>query len=204
MKPQMNREGGYVWMRTEEVNALLNVLRNGGSKEVERAMGRRQLLTLPPQPQAWALVYFLLHTGARPSEAYALRWREVDLDARTVKLCGGTMRGAVAPIQARSIPISDAVVSLFRFLAPGAPDQPMFEHDIRLTRVLKTAFDVAGLPRYKLAAMRDTYASHMAMMGVPVEQLARLLGYRSLRFVDRYTHLCPLDLVGAMQSLKYE
>lgn len=201
--PKPNCEGGYQWMRADEVIELLNVLKQGGTKEVRQSNGRSRTITLSPQTQTWALVFFMLHTGSRLSEAYALRWADVDMDARTIRLSGGMVRGAVEPVQARSIPMCQAVVDLFVSLPAGELEQPVFERDDKLHRTMKLAFECAGLPHYKLTALRDTTASHLAQQGVGLELIARLLGHRSLKSVQRYEHLCPVNLVAAMRKLDY-
>ncbi|MRR32099.1 site-specific integrase [bacterium] len=204
MRLKPNREGGYEWMRAEEVIALLKVLKEGGSREVQRSGGRQQTVTMSPHPQTWALIFFMVHTGARLSEAHALRWADVDLEARTIRLIGGMVRGAVQPIQARTIPMCDEVFRLFASLPAGDPEQLVFERDEKLHRTMKLAFQCAGLPYYKLAALRDTMASHLSINGVKLEDIAKLLGHRSLKAVQRYAHLCPpVDLVAEVRKLNF-
>lgn len=191
-------------MQANEVVALLKVLKEGGTREVQRSGGRQQTITLSPQHQTWALVFFMLHTGARLSEAHALRWGDLDMEARTIRLSGGMVRGAVQPILARSIPMCQAVFDLFVSLAAGEQEQHVFERDDKLHRTMKLAFQCAGLPYYKLTALRDTCASHLALKGVHLEHIAQYLGYRSLKQVQRFAHLSPpVDLVAAMQSLSF-
>lgn len=203
MKPKPN-QGGYEWMRADEVVTLLKVLKEGGSRDVQQSGGRQNTITLSPQPQTWALIFFLVHTGARLSEAHALRWADLDKEARTIRLIGGMVRGAVQPIQERSIPMCDEVFRLFASLPAGDPEQHVFERDENLHRTMKIAFQCAGLPHYKLPALRDTCASHLAMQGVHLEHIARYLGYRSLKQVERYANLCPpVDLVAAVRSLNF-
>lgn len=201
---KVNREGGYVWMKKDEVIALLDLLKNGGTREVQRSGGRQQRITLPPQPHTWALIFFLVHTGARLSEAQALCWSDVDMEARTIQLNGGVVGKMVQRIKARTIPMCDAVHSLFSFLAPGEPEKLIFGFDEKLHRTMKLAYECAGLPRYKLTALRDTTGSQLAMIGIDLHMIAKYLGFNSLKHVEKYAHLQPpVDLVAVMQRLNF-
>ncbi len=205
MRRKPNRMGGYAWMLAEEAAALLNVLKHGGSREVTY-QGKPKTLTLEPQPEAWALVYFMLHTGCRLYEAYGLKWGDVDLQARTIRLCGGSPGVAMKPLKSRVIPMFDPLVSLFDLLPRGAFDEPVFRQDGKLRQILKRAYAVADLPDYQVPAFRDTCASHLVIQGVPLEAVARLLGCLWMTMAKRYGHLVQItdeDLMKAAASVRF-
>jgi integrase len=82
----------------------------------------------PRAPPAW---YLLAHTGMRRGEAFALRWRDVDLDAGTVSVCRSASMIRVAGESAevtegdtksgkpRMVDIDPATVAVLR--APEGP-----------------------------------------------------------------------------------
>ncbi len=205
MKRKVNRVGGYAWMLAEEAAALLKVLKEGGTREV-RYRGKPKTLVLEPQPEAWALVSFMLHTGCRLYEAYGLKWGDVDVEARTIRLCGGSPGVAMKPLKARVIPMLDPLFLLFDFLPRGASDEPVFREDGKLREILRRAYAVADLPDYQVPAFRDTCASHLVIQGVPLEAVARLLGCKWMTMAKRYGHLVKItdeDLAKAAASASF-
>ena len=192
-------------MRAEEATALLDVLKNGGSREVSYR-GKPRTLTLEPQPEAWAPVFFLLHCGARLYEAYELKWADVDVEARTIRLCGGSPGVAMKPLKPRTIPMFDPLVSLFSLLPRGAFDEPVFRQDGKLREILKRAYAVADLPDYQVPAFRDTCGSHLVLQGVPLEAVARLLGCLWMTAAKRYGHLVQItteDLAKVAETVSF-
>jgi len=116
------------YLRTEEVEQLIVVAR-----VIDRRWGR-----LP------ALIRLAFVTGIRRENLAALRWRDIDLDARTVTV-GRTKNG-----QPQVAPVTDAVVEKLRALPrPLSPDELVFvgrsdrAHDFR--SVWRRTCNAAGL-----------------------------------------------------------
>jgi integrase len=49
----------------------------------------------------------------------------------------------------------------------------------------------AGLRRFGLYVLRHTFASHLAMRGVPFKAVQELLGHSTMDMAMRYAHLSP-------------
>lgn len=55
-----------------------------------------------PWPRAWALIATMAWTGLRFSEASALEWHDIDLDACTIRVRRGQWRGHVGHVKAKA------------------------------------------------------------------------------------------------------
>ena len=54
-----------------------------------------------------------------------------------------------------------------------------------------------GLLEVSFHTLRHTFASHAVMNGVDLYTLARILGHRDIKMVQRYAHLAPAHLQAA-------
>ena len=131
----------------------------------------------------WApLVRFMADSGARPSEAVAVEWRHVDLDAGTVELPGAkteqawrtvhlTTRGTDA---IRSVPRSITTRRVFH--VEGRPiSWTYFRRE-----VWEPALKNAGLEHRAPYNLRHSYALHNLQAGVPIATLARQMGHTNV------------------------
>jgi integrase len=63
-----------------------------------------------------------------------------------------------------------------------------------ISKAVKHAFRKLKLPEtYTLHTLRHTYASHLALQGVPIQQISLLLGHKNLQTTLIYAHLLPKD-----------
>jgi integrase len=141
-------------------------------------------------------------TGLQVSELLALAWDSVDLGERpTVAVCrnvdlAGTFK-ELQPPRARTIPLAARAADALREWRPRCPPGPLglvfpntlgarMSHnnlkDRRWVPLLKTCgyVDAAGKPRYQLQWLRRAFAVRRLAQGTTIEQLAALLGHRSL------------------------
>lgn len=129
-------------------------------------------------PTEQALVKFLCASGLRcPSEWQRLRWKDVDLDAREVRVSG--TKSNAAP---RTVPLSNLAASS---LAPldASPRKLIFDGiDYPNWRRFewRTALNEAGLAQRPPYQMRHTFATLALSAGVPLDVVANWLGHADL------------------------
>src|SRR5262249_42905629 len=70
-----------------------------------------------------------------------------------------------------------------------------------ITRAFRTACKRAGLADVTPHVLRHTFASRLAMAGVDLRTIQELGGWRSLRMVERYTHLSPAHMAAAVERI---
>ena len=149
------------------------------------------------EPGLLPLVVFLLNTGARRSEAIALRWSEVDVRRRLVRIWPRTDDDDAFDTknsEPREVPISDA---LFPFLA-RAPRRAEWVFPTRskrryaefpkkrFARVVKAAGLEGGAHK-----CRHTFATHFLAQVPDLYLLGRLLGQDYAAVTEMYAHLLP-------------
>jgi site-specific recombinase XerD len=59
----------------------------------------------------------------------------------------------------------------------------------------------AGLRRISWHVLRHTFASHLAMKGVPLNTVQALLGHSTITMTMRYAHVAPSTMRAAIELL---
>ncbi len=62
--------------------------------------------------------------------------------------------------------------------------------------------DRAGLAKQGVHILRHTFCSHLAMRGAPVRAIQELAGHSNLSTTQRYMHLSPAAVEGAVRLLE--
>jgi len=142
-----------------------------------------------------------LHTGLRRNEQYRLRLDSIDL-ARAILTVADAKNGErrYVPLNSRAREALKALAGRAdgsEFVCPGTVGrlgrdwQRWFEQAVRL----------AGLRNFRWHDLRHSFASRLAMAGVPLHTIAELLGHKTLGMVMRYAHLAPARLQEAVERL---
>jgi integrase len=142
-----------------------------------------------------------LYTAARAGAVLDLTWGQVNLKAGLIDLGhapGGKGR-AVVPIAASLLPI------LIEARAVATCDH-VIEHAGKHVASVKTGTRAAarrsGLPGVTPHVLRHTAATWMAMKGVPIAEISRLLGHGDSRITERvYAKHTPDYLRRAIDAL---
>jgi len=139
-------------------------------------------------------------TGMRMGELLGLRWEDVDLSAGRINVRQSYVQGVFGlpkSGKSREIPLGDEVIEALRahrhergsFVFCDAGGNVLTAG--RLAWPLKRALKRAGLREIGWHVCRHTFASHLAMRGVPLKAIQELLGHASIVTTMRYAHLAP-------------
>ena len=139
----------------------------------------------------YAVVMLALLTGMRRGEILGLRWRDVDLERRRLILTEtkNNERRQV-PLTPKAVEIVTALPTLDRrpsallFRSPRGGGRAV---DIR--HPWEAAVQRAGLEDFRFHDLRHTAASYLAMSGATTNEIAAILGHKTLSMVQRYAHL---------------
>jgi integrase len=177
--------------------------------QAEIAAVSKALAEYPAQDAANAVRWLLL-TGCRKSEALAMTWDQVDLQA------GVWTKPSAHTKQKKThrVPLSAPAVQLLhdiakgqrageRYVFPGRkPGEPLKQ----LHTVWNAVKDKAGVQDVRLHDLRHTYASILVSAGLSLPMIGALLGHTQQATTQRYAHLYddPLreatERVGAVVS----
>jgi integrase len=199
------RPPAWRWLRSDEIDRLLEYLRNGKRKPVARRNGRDYERHFPPPPGMLDLVIVLLNTGARLGEALALTWRDVDLTRGAIRVVTTKRASKGRKALVRHVPINDALAEHLGAMGPGEPDTPVLtiaRNNIR--RKFMAACQDAGIVGHcRVHDMRHTFCSHLAQAGVPLNTVRELAGHATMDMTLRYSHLCPATRADAVGVLNF-
>lgn len=158
----------------------------------------------------YELILTATRTGMRQGELKGLQWSAINWQNRSLTVQysrDDRAKVLTSPKnnRIRHIPLdTDVYEALFRrkkdtgyVFTDG--NQP-FNHR-RITKLLDKACKGAGLRKLRWHTLRHTFASHLAMNGVPMTAIKELMGHSSITTTMRYSHLAPSMLRNAIDVL---
>ncbi len=149
--------------------------------------------------EAWmkAPIALSAFTGMRRGELLGLRWLDADVPNRRLYL-RDTKNGSL-----RVLVLNELAVRVLASLPVGAPSDPVLAGvDPELLSVYtKRLFVRLGILDASFHSLRHTAASWMAMQGVDLYAVGQLLGHKTPRMTQRYAHLSPQYMAGAVGKL---
>jgi integrase len=179
----------------------------------------------PPPPDVLGPVLRLVVlaaaiTGLRQSELLGLRWRDVDFDARRIRVRNAFVRGEHSAegksdrSTRRSVPMADVLTEqLQRWRSRSVytdDDDLVFAHPqtgrpldrTKVTRRFQRACREAGVRVIKFHDLRHTFATQLAARGEPLRAIQEFLGHADLKTTQIYAHYAPsvreLDMVNGV------
>ncbi|MDY0270647.1 tyrosine-type recombinase/integrase [Trichloromonas sp.] len=151
-----------------------------------------------------------LDTGARWGELAALTWQNVDLEACTARLMD-TKAGDNRTIHTTTARVKEMLdrrktTAKSPFVFPALGGEMQKQTNVVFSRVVTDLGLNDGItdPRQKVCfhTLRHTFASRLAMAGVPLYTIARAMGHHTIAMTERYAHLAPDVLRDAMVHLE--
>ena len=140
-------------------------------------------------PFLYLVVLLALSTGARKMEIMSLTWSDIDLDKKLIYL-QETKNGEI-----RTLPIINKVygILLEHFkqskTALFFPSDKNSEKPIDVRHPFNEALKRANIKDFHFHDLRHSCASYLAMNGASLNEIAEVLGHKTLSMVKRYAHL---------------
>ena len=190
-------EWGYLYenpaqpvKKLREDNARLRYLTKG---EIDQ-------LIAAAHPNLKPIITVAVNTGMRRGEIFDLLWEHIDLRNKVLEV--------VHPKngEKRAIPINKMLLEALHRLPRRIDSLYIFpgKNGGRLTDI-KTSFltarKKAGLEDVTLHTCRHTFASHLVMAGVDLMTVKDLLGHKSIKMTERYSHLSQNHKANAVKVL---
>lgn len=149
-------------------------------------------------------VVLSLNTGIRKGTLLGLRWEDVDFASRTLRLRAEIMksgRDAVMPLNGAAL----SALSAWREKGGGRGGFvfPMDDGSRRrdTAHAFKRVLDKAGIKNFTWHCLRHDFASQLAMKGVPMHIIQKLMCHGSMAMTQRYAHLSPNSLEEAVRRI---
>ncbi len=144
-----------------------------------------------------------INTGIRKGSEYGLTWDMVDWDRRMLDIPRTKNEEAI------HVPLNDAAIGALKVVhARGGGNGRVFQSE-KTGEPLENGrhwFDdavvEAKIKNFRWHDLRHTFASRLRMKGAPLEDIADLLGHKSLTMTRRYAHLGPNKLHAVVSLLK--
>jgi integrase len=143
-----------------------------------------------------------INTGLRKGSQYSLTWEMVDWKGRMLNI---SRTKNEEPIHA---PLNDAALAALRLIHSLGDGRGRVFQSAKTGEPLENGrhwFDdaviAAEIKNFRWHDLRHTFASRLRMKGAPLEDIADLLGHKSLTMTRRYAHLGPNELHAVVSLL---
>lgn len=181
-RPRKDRRLPVVLSR-DEVVRLLAVTRN------------------PKHRTALALIY---SSGLRVSEAVGLRPEDIDPERHCILVRSGKGRkDRYTPLSAHALALLRDYVRAYQpeaWLFPGRDGAHLTERSVQ--RAFKTGLRRAGVvKRATVHCLRHSFATHLLEDGVDLRYIQEILGHKSSRTTEIYTHVARGDILKITSPL---
>jgi len=151
------------------------------------------------------LLVFLTYTGLRLGDALRLLWGDVNLETGVLLVRAMRTKGRHGygiPLHPEALKILQHRAKTWNGSGPVREERIFRHSDSEFRRAFKQALKKAGLPTsIRIHDLRHTFASWLAMAGVPILEIQALLGHKSVNMTMRYAHLNPSVLRGAVEKI---
>jgi integrase len=148
-------------------------------------------------------VEFLIHTGLRKGELEKLRWADIDLNLKTIRIL------QTKSFKPRVIPINETLEHLINklknesrpgqnYIFEGKDGKPYTDFYHALKRELKRL----GLTGH-VHKLRHTFASYLVQNDASIYSVQKLLGHASVNTTEIYAHLNQKNLDLTVNKLNY-
>jgi integrase len=168
------------------------------------------LLDTIREPWLRDVVLFAALTGMRQGEILSLRWDQVDFRARVARLSSSASFRTKTG-KRRSVPLGDTAIQVLRAQEPGNGSgivftlrgRPMLRRWVT-TKLRRYVREVGLDRRLNFQSLRTSFASWLALDGVSIYQISKLLGHSDVKITQEYyAHLEPAQLHDVVDRITF-
>jgi integrase len=152
-------------------------------------------------------------TGMRSGELFALKWTDVDLEAKLISVSRQwTSKNGITPTKTRRsriVPISDDLMGFLKELKLKANDELVLP---RLTewshgeqaRITKAFCRGVGITPIKFHDLRATFITNLLARGESLARVMSMVGHTELKTTNGYLRKAGVEVQGATERLGYK
>ena len=188
----------WEWCKDNPVSRLSFSVGNRNARSRWLTMEEENLLLEKATNPIWLRSLFMvaLHTGMRRGEILDLRWQNVDLLKRLIRIVkskNGEKRG---------IPMSNTLVNLFKGMNVRDISGRVFPiSGSSLRQAFDKVIEKAKLEDFHFHDLRHTFATRLVQNGVDLYKVKELLGHKTIAMTMRYAHHYPESLRSSVEVL---
>jgi len=162
--------------------------------------------------QEWfrSIVILAACTGMRRGEIVNLRWKDVDLSQKVVRVhSSSTYRTKNG--KKRVIPLNAIALQLLAGLDHKTSEDYVFTvegrriREVYLSRKFSQHVHRLGFPiGYHFHSLRHSFASWLVQNGAPIYEVQKLMGHSTIQVTEIYAHLAPSQLHSTVERLSQQ
>ncbi len=188
----------WEWCKDNPVSRLSFSVGNRNARDRWLTIEEEKLLLEKATNPDWlrSLLMVALHTGMRRGEILDLRWQNVDLLNRLIRIVK-SKNG-----EKRSIPMSNTLVNLFKSMTVRDISGRVFPiSGSSLRHAFDKTAEKAKLEDFRFHDLRHTFATRLVQNGVDLYKVKELLGHKTITMTMRYAHHYPESLRSSVEVL---
>lgn len=186
----------YVHVLRKTGEELPTFIRPKREQKLPNVMDQEEVLLLLksiPNIKHRALLYLTYSSGLRVSEVVRLKITDIDPNRRTLRITEG--KGKKDRYTVLSTSAFQVLIEYLKHEQPTDwifPGQSRGKHLTERTvqKVFEQAMHRSGIPKkLTLHSLRHSFATHLLESGTDLRYIQELLGHKSIRTTERYTHV---------------
>jgi len=188
----------WEWVKDNPVSRLSFSVGNKNARDRWLTLDEEKLLLEKATNPFWlrSLLMVALHTGMRRGEILELKWQNVDLLIRAVRVVR-SKNG-----EKRTIPMSKTLYALFKRINVVDISGRVFPISGSSARhAFDKVVEKAGLENFRFHDLRHTFATRLVQNGVDLYKVKELLGHKTIIMTMRYAHHYPESLRSSVEVL---
>jgi integrase len=188
----------WEWFKDNPVSRLSFSVGNRNARARWLTLDEEKLLLEKAINPVWlrSLLMVALHAGMRRGEILDLRWQNVDLSKRLIRVVR-SKNG-----ERRTIPMSSTLLNLFKDMTVRDISGRVFPISKSSVRhAFDQVVEKAGLEDFRFHDLRHTFATRLVQNGVDLFKVKELLGHKTITMTMRYAHHYPESLRSSVEVL---
>lgn len=154
------------------------------------------------RPDLANFIRLAINTGCRKTELLLLKWSDVNIERRYMLLRPENTKGN----KRRILPLNAGAIQALTQQKQEIKTEWVFarqngERVKTFNWLFRKAARQAGIEDFRIHDLRHTFASWLVSEGVELVKVRDLLGHSSIKMTERYAHLMPDRLLGAVSVL---